>query len=273
MTGGYPFLATLLGLFVSPLNAFSLPKSTPPQQRWRTTMQETPSRNSQVYPGCSQNRLGGWRGRTASVQQVIGSTAREVVSVSVAIALLWRRDIRSFLWVAGGVANAALSKVLKRAINEARPEGARPVDPGMPSSHAMSLFYQAAFLSCAAADSSNDWAKLFLPVLPTSFAAVSTTTTTAMRAAAAVGLISYASQASIWRIQAGYHTVQQILAGVTFGCLTGTAWYSLLRVVSERALFDASRKMSLVTTLGLLLVGLAAVGWRGIMKAPKTQRT
>ena len=111
MTGGYPFLATLLGLFVSPLNAFSLPKSTPPQQRWRTTMQETPSRNSQVYPRCSQNRLGGWRGRTASAQQVIGSTAREVISVSAAIPLLWRRDIRSFLWVAGGVANAALSKV------------------------------------------------------------------------------------------------------------------------------------------------------------------
>ena len=46
--------------------------------------------------------------------------------------------------------NAALSKVLKRVINEARPEGARTADPGMPSSHSMSLFFLACFCACAA---------------------------------------------------------------------------------------------------------------------------
>lgn len=71
---------------------------------------------------------------------------------TVATTLLVRRDCATYLWVFGGILNAALSKVLKRLINESRPAGAKVADPGMPSSHAMSLFFLSVFVAAAAQD-------------------------------------------------------------------------------------------------------------------------
>ena len=75
---------------------------------------------------------------------------RWVVSGSAAIVVAYRRDAASILCILGAVLNALLSKVLKRLLNEARPAGAPLADPGMPSSHAQSLFFFASYLSVAA---------------------------------------------------------------------------------------------------------------------------
>jgi len=80
----------------------------------------------------------------------VGGSARVLVASAVAVGFVIRRDPPTYLWVAGAILNAALSKVLKRLINEARPKGAQIADPGMPSSHAMSLFYLAVSVSAAA---------------------------------------------------------------------------------------------------------------------------
>ena len=87
-----------------------------------------------------------------TLQGFIGGTARVVVASAVALTLLVRRDPATYLWVAGGILNASVSKVLKRLINESRPVGARTADPGMPSSHAMSLFFLSVFVAAAAQD-------------------------------------------------------------------------------------------------------------------------
>lgn len=50
-----------------------------------------------------------------------------------------RRDLPTFSFVLGAVLNGVLSKVLKRLLNQKRPEGSEQSDPGMPSSHAQSL--------------------------------------------------------------------------------------------------------------------------------------
>ena len=88
--------------------------------------------------------------RMNAVFDGVGGSARFAVSGCVAAALVSRRDASTMLWVVGGILNAVLAKVLKRVINQARPEGARTLDPGMPSSHAMSLFFLATFVVCAA---------------------------------------------------------------------------------------------------------------------------
>lgn len=60
------------------------------------------------------------------------------------LVILWKHDAEA-LWAAmGSVVNAWLSTVLKRLLNQDRPSALRS-DPGMPSSHAQSIFYAAVF--------------------------------------------------------------------------------------------------------------------------------
>lgn len=208
-----------------------------------------------------------------AVQNAVGSSARGLVASAVAAALLLRRDPATYLWVAGGVLNAALSKILKRVINEARPEGARTADPGMPSSHAMSLFFLSVFVAAAA----QDWSPSVALGCPQSVAAWHAPRLEALL------LVGYAVTASTWRVGAGYHTRDQIAVGAGLGSLTGLSWYLLCRAHLWRALGPLFpvvpvvaaaagggglgapdpvlvRKASLRATLGLLAVGACAVG-------------
>lgn len=61
--------------------------------------------------------------------------------------ILLRHDAKS-LWAAiGSVTNVMLSTALKRILNQERPTSALKSDPGMPSSHAQSIFYTITFLN------------------------------------------------------------------------------------------------------------------------------
>lgn len=65
---------------------------------------------------------------------------------SFAFAALWKRDPDIMWALMGAVANTLLSSVLKKLLNHERPAPALRSDPGMPSSHAQSIFYAATFL-------------------------------------------------------------------------------------------------------------------------------
>ena len=65
-----------------------------------------------------------------------------VVGTAVAAALLASGgEPEPVLVVAGALVNALLGKAAKRALSQPRPPGATQTDHGMPSSHAMSLFF------------------------------------------------------------------------------------------------------------------------------------
>ena len=72
-----------------------------------------------------------------------------IVSGAAASTLAYRRDLATALCITGAVVNGLLSKILKRILRRPRPSGAPLADPGMPSSHAMSLFYFATYLLLA----------------------------------------------------------------------------------------------------------------------------
>ena len=76
-------------------------------------------------------------------------TTRWIVTSIAGGTLLYRRDVSTALCLAGAVLNALLSKVLKRLLKSPRPSGAPLADPGMPSSHAQSLFYLGTYLTLA----------------------------------------------------------------------------------------------------------------------------
>ncbi|KAH9624359.1 hypothetical protein KSS87_004406 [Heliosperma pusillum] len=60
--------------------------------------------------------------------------------------ILWRHDPEAVWAVMGSVLNSVLSVVLKRVLNQERPVSNRRSDPGMPSSHAQSIFFAAVFV-------------------------------------------------------------------------------------------------------------------------------
>lgn len=140
-------LLILLSLFVAKSTSSFSPQAISCEAKRR---QRPPSRNLRIGLTMQKKSSGMVESCATRCVNAIGSTAQPVVASAVAITLITRRDVATYLWVAGSILNAALSKILKRIINEARPEGARTADPGMPSSHAMSLFFLSVYVSVAA---------------------------------------------------------------------------------------------------------------------------
>jgi membrane-associated phospholipid phosphatase len=69
-----------------------------------------------------------------------------LVAGSFAFAALWKRDAEIMWAMMGAVVNTMLSSILKKLFSHERPAPALRSDPGMPSSHAQSIFYAAVFL-------------------------------------------------------------------------------------------------------------------------------
>jgi len=142
---------------------------------------------------------------------IVGSSTRWTVALSVLISLVVLRDPFTLAMVIGSVLNAIFGKILKKIIDEERPEVAKGIkeSSGMPSSHANSLFFFASFLSLAT-QSPVDW----LPI--SSWAVVCI-------------LFSYATISSLWRVHSGLHTYPQITAGAVLGTFTGSFWFKTLQ--------------------------------------------
>ena len=82
--------------------------------------------------------------------RALGESTRWVVASAVGFALVMRRDPPTVCWIAASIANAVAGKILKRVINKGRPERNNQVsDPGMPSSHALSLCFLGTSVSAA----------------------------------------------------------------------------------------------------------------------------
>ncbi|CAN6903504.1 unnamed protein product, partial [Brassica oleracea] len=64
-----------------------------------------------------------------------------VVSILFASIILLRRDGTALWGIIGSVSNSALSVVLKRILNQARPATTSRPDPEMPSTHAQSISF------------------------------------------------------------------------------------------------------------------------------------
>jgi membrane-associated phospholipid phosphatase len=68
-----------------------------------------------------------------------------IVTVLFGVFIIWRHDAEA-LWFAGGsILNAMFSISLKHLLNQKRPSSLKS-DPGMPSSHAQSIFFTVIFI-------------------------------------------------------------------------------------------------------------------------------
>lgn len=121
--------------------------------------------------------------------------------------VVYRRDVGVVLFALGSILNSVLGKALKRIIRQPRPDGAKKMDHGMPSSHATALSFlsSGAVINLIKAHGLVSWA--FAP---------------------ASLILAGAVVASWWRVSVGYHTSAQVLVGWTVGVFNCLLWCALI---------------------------------------------
>ncbi|KAL6911337.1 hypothetical protein ACP4OV_000142 [Aristida adscensionis] len=141
---------------------------------------------------------------------------------------IWKHDAEIMWALLGAVANSLLSQILKKVLNHERPAPALRSDPGMPSSHAQSLFYAATILVLS----------LFY-WLGTNYLMI-------ILGPATLAMASYLS----WlRVSQRLHTLNQIMVGAAVGSGFGALWCVLWHSLVEEA-FASSLLIQVVVTLG-----------------------
>ncbi|KAM7250933.1 hypothetical protein ACFE04_022816 [Oxalis oulophora] len=163
-----------------------------------------------------------------SVESIINRLSKWIVSGLFAAVILIRHDPEAVWIVMGSVLNAMLSVGLKKVFNQERPFANLRSDPGMPSSHAMSIFFIFTFVIM----SITEW----LGVNKLSFA---------------VGtfLLASASYLTWLRVSQKLHTLSQVVVGAIFGTAFLILWYSTWIGVVQQA-FESSLLVQIVVLLG-----------------------
>ncbi|WZY72677.1 lipid phosphate phosphatase epsilon 1, chloroplastic-like [Brassica napus] len=75
------------------------------------------------------------------IETIFNSLSKWVVSILFASIILLRRDGTALWGIIGSVSNSALSMMLKRILNQARPATTSRTDPRMPSTHNIQVNY------------------------------------------------------------------------------------------------------------------------------------
>ena len=189
-------------------------------------------------------------------------TTKWIVSGCVGLALLCTQgDPKIVLLVFGALVNALLGKKLKRWLSQPRPGGAPLPDPGMPSSHALSLFFLATF---AATDCLQGVWQSPSPAPATVEAAASTLVWPST--IVAPSLLLGAALLSYLRVRNGLHTAAQVAVGAALGLVNGAAWSAAvdrkLAVAMEAALQPWGGRLGYSGAALLCIVGCVMLSLR-----------
>lgn len=103
------------------------------------------------------------------------------------------------------VVTAVFGKLLKRLINQSRPDGAVKLDPGMPSSHAVALSYLATAAVIGLAHTSHPYQTVL-----------------------SIAVVLLAWYYAWLRVFLGHHTLPQVAAGAALGCTSACAVYKAM---------------------------------------------
>ncbi|KAJ1408855.1 Phosphatidic acid phosphatase type 2/haloperoxidase [Sesbania bispinosa] len=119
--------------------------------------------------------------------------------------ILWRHDAEALWFGAGSVLNALLSVWLKRVLNQERPTTLKS-DPGMPSSHAQSIFFTVFFVILSSIE------LLGLNGFTIVISAL---------------VLAFGSFFSYLRVSQQLHTMNQVIVGAAIGSIFSILWYWL----------------------------------------------
>ncbi|KAF5188769.1 lipid phosphate phosphatase epsilon 2, chloroplastic-like [Thalictrum thalictroides] len=138
------------------------------------------------------------------LEHTINNMSKWLVAALYGVLILWKHDAEA-LWVAMGcVINSLLSVILKKILNQERPVGTLKSDPGMPSSHAQSIFFGVFF------------------------AILSMVKHQGLNLVTLVGVVLVMASGSYlsWlRVSQKLHTVNQVLVGGIVGSVFSVLWF------------------------------------------------
>ena len=141
------------------------------------------------------------------VFEYLNESTKFVVSATAMVFLMFHPTVETCWCLLGSIVNSVNGKLLKRMLNHSRPDGAKKVDPGMPSSHATSLSYL------------SWYAALAFAFEPNAFGLATFVTRTL-----AFGLVSLGAFLAYLRVKLGFHTWPQVYVGYGLGSSTALVW-------------------------------------------------
>ncbi|KAJ1280627.1 hypothetical protein BS78_04G246900 [Paspalum vaginatum] len=166
--------------------------------------------------------------RRAPLEAALNRMSKWLVSGSFAFAAIWKHDAEIAWVLLGAVANSLLSMVLKKMLNHERPAPALRSDPGMPSSHAQSIFYAATILTI----SLYYW--------------LGANYLTMILGPATLSMATYLS----WlRVSQRLHTLNQVMVGAVVGSAFSALWFVLWHSLVQDA-FASSLLVQIAVILG-----------------------
>ncbi|KAI3882654.1 hypothetical protein MKW92_012262 [Papaver armeniacum] len=141
---------------------------------------------------------------SSGIQSTINHLSKWLVATVFGIIVIWRHDALTMWAATGAVANAWLSITLKRILNQERPVASLGSGPGMPSSHAQSIFFASVFAILS---------------LIKSLGLNGVTVTIGV-----LGL-AFSSYLSWLRISQRHHTISQVVVGAILGTICSILWF------------------------------------------------
>jgi dolichyldiphosphatase len=182
------------------------------------------------------------------------------------------------LLVVGGLLNAVMGKCAKVVLAQPRPVGAKKTDNGMPSSHALSLFFFGSYLAVACLRMAVAAATAPKPAGVSTAAEQHDAALSAALQAAQWGVGAlvcvFSAMALSWqRVDAGLHTPSQVAVGALIGAVNGAAWarleVSILPQVVE--LLPPGGKLGYSGVIALICVSATVVGWSELRRSKRSQ--
>ncbi|CAK4079238.1 unnamed protein product [Aphanomyces euteiches] len=135
------------------------------------------------------------------------------IMVMYATLILFQRDLHIIFMVLGQLVNEVFNQILKRTIDQKRPDGADMEDAGMPSAHSQFMAFFATYVVLYTSNRMSkrrEWEHKL----------------------AIGGVILLALLVFFSRIRLGYHSVAQVVVGAAVGAGTGILWYIVLENIA-----------------------------------------
>ncbi|KAJ7944250.1 lipid phosphate phosphatase epsilon 2, chloroplastic-like [Quillaja saponaria] len=174
------------------------------------------------------------------LESTLNRLSKWLVTASFGALILWRHDAEASWVVMGSIINSVLSGALKRILNQERPVSAKSSSPGMPSSHAQSIFFIVMFVITSILESQgiNEVTVIMSGLF-----------------------LAFGSYLSWLRVSQQYHTVSQVAVGALVGSIFYILWYWSWKALVQEA-FSSSlsvRILSISASVGFCLFFLEYV--------------
>ncbi|KAJ0440084.1 putative phosphatidate phosphatase [Helianthus annuus] len=177
--------------------------------------------------------------KISGVHILVNTLSKWVVALTLGGFIILRHDALA-LWAAtGSVSNYILSIALKRVLKQKRPVSDEGLGPGMPSSHAQTVFFTLVFVIVSG---------VFLLRIMTVIERMGLSGATM---ALGILLVAIGSYFSWLRVLLGYHTTSQVFVGTIVGSNVAILWFWAWEAIVSKA-YNSNPWVQILLMIGVV---------------------